>query len=105
MTACLLGRDQESIHDILLVLKFLVDGRDWGNWVSDAKQSEWLDNCVRWRLVQIMRLVGFEVRMHDVIGSYSGARLSVRTHCAMEEKVMIEITLYAFSSSTHRHTS
>jgi IMP cyclohydrolase len=50
-----------------------------------------------------MKLVGFEVRVHDVIGSYSGTRLSAGTHRASQTAVMVKVALQSFSNSTCKY--
>ena len=67
MTACLLGRDQLSIHDILLNANREIKERRclYGNALGDS--------CCRlrgWRKVVDVLVAKVEVRMHDVIGIY-----------------------------------
>ena len=67
MTACLLGRDQLSIHDILLNAARETKGQRclYGNALGDS--------CCGfrgWRKVVDVLVTKVEVRMHDVIGIY-----------------------------------
>lgn len=63
-------------------------------------QSELVDNCVRPKLVEIMRLESFGVRVHDVIGTYSGTRLSAGAHCASQAVRTVSLSLGRLSNST-----